>query len=80
MIWAQRPIDAGPSRASNACTRKEDRHMPHTKRPTKTIKTTLGELAAALYEAALAEVKDETKAAKLAQVLMVGAMKRHALA
>ncbi|MCC7110439.1 MAG: hypothetical protein IT382_14200 [Deltaproteobacteria bacterium] len=37
------------------------------KRSNQTIRTTLGELAAAFYEAALAELKDEGLAAAVAQ-------------
>ena len=50
--------------------------MPHTKRPTHTIKTTVGELAAAFYEAAFAELKDEATAAKLAQRLVQDAVQQ----
>jgi hypothetical protein len=49
--------------------------MPHTKRPTKTIRTTVGELAAAFYEAALAELKDEAAAARVAQRMIQDAVK-----
>lgn len=49
--------------------------MPHNKRPTKTIHTTIGELAAAYYEAALAELKSETQAAVLTQRRLSSAMK-----
>lgn len=55
--------------------------MPHTKnRNQKTIRTTLGELAAAFYEAALAELKDETMAAKVAQKMVQEAMKSRRVA
>jgi hypothetical protein len=48
-----------------------DRTMPHTKRTqSKTISTTVGELAAAFYEAALAELKNEALAAKVAQQMV----------
>jgi hypothetical protein len=50
--------------------------MPHTKRQTKTIRTTVGELAAAFYEAALAELKDEAAAARLAQRMVQDAVKQ----
>lgn len=49
--------------------------MRHTKRSQKTIKTTLGELAAAFYEAALAELKDEALAAKVARTMVQDAVK-----
>lgn len=41
------------------------------KRTTNTIRTTLGELAAAFYEAALAELKDEAIAAAVAQRMVL---------
>jgi hypothetical protein len=44
--------------------------MSQTKRTQKTISTTVGDLAAAFYEAALAELKNETLAAKVAQQLV----------
>jgi hypothetical protein len=50
--------------------------MPHTKRQNRTIKTTLGELAAAYYEAALSELHDEAAAQKIAAQMMADAMKR----
>lgn len=50
--------------------------MPHTKRSTKTIRTTIGELAAAFYEAALAELKDESAAARVAQRMVQDAVKQ----
>jgi hypothetical protein len=40
--------------------------MPHRKK----IRTTLAELATALFEAALAEVKNEAKAARIAEQMM----------
>ena len=49
--------------------------MSNKKRATKTIRTTIGELAAAFYEAALAEVRDEIQAAKLAQHMMQDVVK-----
>ena len=53
--------------------------MPHTKRPTKTIRTTIGELAAAYYEAALSELKDEAAAARLTQRMVQDAVKQRRL-
>ena len=41
------------------------------KRSTNTIRTTLGDLAAAFYEAALAELKDESLAAAVAQRMVL---------
>ena len=50
--------------------------MSNTKRSTtKTIRTTVGELAAAFYEAALAELKDEVAAARVAQRMVQDAVK-----
>lgn len=49
--------------------------MPHTKRSTRKIHTTVGELAAAYYEAALAELKDETAAARIAQQMVIEAVR-----
>jgi hypothetical protein len=54
--------------------------MPHTKKNQKTIRTTLGDLAAAFYEAALAELKDETMAAKVAQRMVQDAVKSRRVA
>ena len=42
----------------------------------RTIKTTLGELTVAFYEAALAELHDEHRAAQLAQRMMRAAVRR----
>ena len=54
--------------------------MPHTKKNNlKTIRTTLGDLAAAFYEAALAELKDESMAAKVAQQMVQDALKNRRL-
>jgi hypothetical protein len=51
--------------------------MPHTKRTqSKTISTTVGELAAAFYEAALAELKNEALAAKVARQMMRDALRQ----
>lgn len=47
--------------------------MPHTKRPSS-IRTTVGELTAAYYEAALAELKDATLAARVAQRMVKEAL------
>jgi len=44
--------------------------MSHTKRQQKTISTTVGELAAAFYEAALSELKNEALAARVAQQMV----------
>ncbi len=51
--------------------------MPHTKRP-HPIRTTVGELTAAYYEAALAELKDTTLAARVAQRMLKDALTRGA--
>ncbi len=51
--------------------------MPHTKRQQhKTITTTVGELAAAFYEAALAELKHEGIAKKVAQEMVQDVLRR----
>jgi hypothetical protein len=50
--------------------------MPHTKRTTTTIKTTIAELAAAYYDAALAEVKDPRVAARIADEMLKEALRR----
>jgi hypothetical protein len=42
---------------------------------TKTIRTTVGDLASAFYEAALAELHDETAAARIAQQMVRDAVK-----
>lgn len=42
----------------------------HTKPRTRIIRTTIGELAAAFYEVALEELKDEQRAAELAHQLV----------
>ena len=47
--------------------------MPHTNRK---IKTTLGEMTAAFYEAALSELKDEKLAQKVAQDLVKDTLRR----
>ena len=50
--------------------------MPHTKRRSnKTIRTTLGDLAAAFYDAALSELKDEAAAARVAQQMVQDALR-----
>ena len=49
--------------------------MHNTKRHTKTIRTTIGDLAAAFYEAALAELKDEVAAARVAPRMVQDAVK-----
>jgi hypothetical protein len=52
--------------------------MPHTtnsqRKPTT---TTVGEIAAAFYEAALAELKNEGLAAKVAEQLVRDFLRRH---
>ena len=50
--------------------------MNHTKRSSAAIRTTVGELAAAYYDAALAELKDEAVAQRVAFQMVVDAMKR----
>ena len=42
---------------------------------TKTIRTTVGDLASAFYEAALAELHNETAAARIAQLMVQDAVK-----
>ena len=49
--------------------------MTNKKQPTQTIRTTVGELAAAFYEAALAELHDEIKAARIAQQMVQDAVR-----
>jgi hypothetical protein len=52
--------------------------MPHIKRSQqKTFTTTVGELAAAFYDAALAELKNEGLAAKVAQQMVRDFLLRH---
>lgn len=46
------------------------------KRSNKTIRTTIGALAAAFYEAALAELGDERTAALIARHMVLAAMRR----
>jgi hypothetical protein len=54
--------------------------MPHTTRsPQKKITTTVGELAAAYYEAALAELKHEGLAARVAQQMVREALQKRQL-
>lgn len=48
--------------------------MPHTKRNSNVTKTTLGELTAAYYEAALVELKDEKLAARIAEKMVKEAL------
>ena len=50
--------------------------MPHNKHNASKIKTTLGELTAAYYEAALGELKDEKLAQKVAQDMVKEALRR----
>jgi hypothetical protein len=47
--------------------------MPHTKRQQQ-IRTTIGELTAAYYEAALAELKEPWLAARIAQQMVRDAL------
>ena len=49
--------------------------MSHSNRSQHTISTTIGELAAAYYEAALAELKNEALAAKVAQQMVKDAIR-----
>ncbi len=53
--------------------------MPHNKRDSR-ITTTVGELANAFYEAALAELKDKGLAARVAQQMVKDAMSRQTVA
>ncbi len=50
----------------------------HERRPriTRTTETTLGDLVAACYEAALAEVRDEATARRIAAVLVEDVLSR----
>ena len=50
--------------------------MPHTKRHHATIQTTIAELAAAYYDAALSEVKDPRVAARIADEMLKEALRR----
>ena len=50
--------------------------MPHTKSRASTIQTTIADLAAAYYEAALAEVKNERVAARIADEMLKEALRR----
>lgn len=55
--------------------------MPHSKRSQqKTITTTVGDLAAAFYEAALAELKNEGLAARVAQQMVREVLQKRQLA
>ena len=55
--------------------------MSQTKRTqSKTISTTVGELAAAFYEAALAEFKNEALAARVAQQMVKDAIRHRQFA
>lgn len=56
--------------------------MPHTKRNSgkSMLKTTVGELAAAYYEAALSELKNPVLAAKVAQQMIKDALATHRVA
>ena len=49
--------------------------MPHTKRH-NAIRCTIAELAAAYYDAALAEVKDERVAARIADEMLKETLRR----
>jgi hypothetical protein len=48
------------------------------KRHNKKLNTTLGELAAAFYEAALSELHDEAAAAKVAEAMLASVRLRRA--
>ena len=50
--------------------------MSHTKRQNRSIKTTIGDLAAAYYEAALSELGDESVARRVAAQMTADVMKR----
>lgn len=50
--------------------------MPHTKRQAARITTTVGELTAAFYEAALTELKDAALAARVAEQMVKDAIAR----
>ncbi len=50
--------------------------MPHSKRQVSRITTTIGELAAAYYEAALSEFKDAAVAARVAEQMVKDAIAR----
>jgi hypothetical protein len=53
--------------------------MHHAKRQPKTITTTIGDLAAAFYEAAFAELKNEGLARKVAQEMVQDVLRRREL-
>ena len=50
------------------------------KRSNKTIRTTIGDLAAAFYDAALAELGDEARAARVARQMVLDVVRRRAFA
>jgi hypothetical protein len=50
--------------------------MPHTKRNKTVMKTTLGELTAAYYEAALSELKNPDLARRVAEQMVKDALLR----
>ena len=54
--------------------------MPHTKRQARVTTTTVGELAAAYYEAALTELKDAALAARVAEQMVREAIARQVVA
>lgn len=51
--------------------------MSNTKRPTRIIRTTIGELASAFYEAAVAELRDPQAAALVARQMVRQAVRQH---
>ncbi len=54
--------------------------MPHTKRRASRITTTIGELAAAFYDAALAELKNPVIAARIAEQMVREAIAKQTVA
>lgn len=54
--------------------------MQHTRRARCTIHTTLGELASAYYEAAVAELRDPVAAAQLAREMVQEAVRQRRVA
>jgi hypothetical protein len=61
------------ARGRNSDRERRSNVMPHTKRQ-QSIRTTIGELTAAYYEAALAELKDATLAARVAERMVKDAL------
>lgn len=54
--------------------------MPHTKRNASRITTTVGELAAAFYDAALTELKNPALAARVAEQMVREAIAKQTVA